>query len=230
MRIRGPDGAATRPPTRPPPASLRDRRLRRFCSSGLVGTIPWGRGAVEDGGFPRLHWKYRSLGLPARSPSVEQARPPESAPKGAPDESTVRVLRDVMTHAEKTFAEYANDDAVTHMRQPFQKTMEADYTNAVERPTSRKVIAFVNGNNPTPTSRPDSSSSTAPCTPQHPRRAPPPQTTRTTDGCSPEGKKLKDATASGQTRPHSPPSQAPGPANAGSPRRAPLAPGGEPCS
>ena len=56
-------------------------------------------------------------------------------------------LPDVMTPAEKTLASSARGDAVIQMRHLFQDTMEADYTNAVERLTGLKVIAFISGNN-----------------------------------------------------------------------------------
>jgi hypothetical protein len=143
-------------------------------------------------------------------------------------ESTVLVVRGVMTHAEKTLAEYANDDVVIRMRPPIQKTIEADCTNAVGRLTGREVIAFVSGNDTAPVSPPDSSSSTACCIAPRPPFAPPARTTRTSDGCSVEGQKLLDATVGRQTRTHSPVS--PWRADAGSLSRVPLAAGGESCS
>ena len=39
---------------------------------------------------------------------------------------------------------------MTHMRHLFQKTMEADFVEAVERLTGRHVTAFISGNNVTP--------------------------------------------------------------------------------
>lgn len=36
------------------------------------------------------------------------------------------------------------------MRHLFQKTMETEFTDAVERLTGRKVIAFISGNNTKP--------------------------------------------------------------------------------
>jgi uncharacterized protein YbcI len=44
----------------------------------------------------------------------------------------------------------AQEDAVTHMRQLFQKTMEAEFTTAIERLTGAKVVAFISGNNVSP--------------------------------------------------------------------------------
>ena len=62
----------------------------------------------------------------------------------------ITLMYDVMTPAEKTLAEHDHDDAVTHMRYLFQKTMETEFTNAVERLTGRKVIAFISGNDTNP--------------------------------------------------------------------------------
>ncbi len=143
-------------------------------------------------------------------------------------ESSVLVVRSVMTHAEKTLAECANDDAVTRMRRPAHKTIEADCATAVGRLTGRKVIAFVSGDNTAPTSSSDCSSSIAPCIPQRPPTAPPAPTTRMADGCSAEGNRPLDATEGGQTRTHSPTSL--WRASAGSLNRVPLTAGGEPCS
>jgi uncharacterized protein YbcI len=77
-------------------------------------------------------------------------RGPKTATTFHKDNMVVTVLREVMTHAEKTLARNENEDAVSHMRHLFQKTMQADYTNAIERLTGRKVIAFVSGNNTNP--------------------------------------------------------------------------------
>jgi uncharacterized protein YbcI len=77
-------------------------------------------------------------------------RGPKTATTFHKDNMIVTVMNDVMTHAEKTLARNENENAVTHMRHLFQKTMEADYTNAVERLTGCKVTAFVSGNNTNP--------------------------------------------------------------------------------
>jgi uncharacterized protein YbcI len=55
-----------------------------------------------------------------------------------------------VTQAEKTLAEHDNDGAVTHMRHLFQKTMQTEFTNAVERLTGREVVAFISGNSNKP--------------------------------------------------------------------------------
>jgi uncharacterized protein YbcI len=79
--------------------------------------------------------------------TVHLGRGPKSATTFHRDNIILTVMRDVMTHAEKTLARNENESAVSHMRHLFQKTMEADYTEAVERLTGRKVVAFVSGNN-----------------------------------------------------------------------------------
>jgi uncharacterized protein YbcI len=58
----------------------------------------------------------------------------------------VTLMYDVLNHAEKSLAQTNRGDAVTQIRQLYQKTMEADFCAAVERLTGQKVIAFVSGN------------------------------------------------------------------------------------
>jgi uncharacterized protein YbcI len=77
-------------------------------------------------------------------------RGPKTASTFYKDNVIVTLMYDVMTHAEKRLAENEHVDAVTQMRHLFQKTMEADYTAAVERLTGHKVIAFISGNNTHP--------------------------------------------------------------------------------
>jgi uncharacterized protein YbcI len=77
-------------------------------------------------------------------------RGPKTASTFYKDNVIVTLMHDVMTHAEKTLADNQHIDAVNQMRHLFQKTMEADYTEAVERLTGRKVIAFISGNNTHP--------------------------------------------------------------------------------
>ena len=56
-------------------------------------------------------------------------------------------MHDVLTPAEKSLTQENNQsDAVDHIRHLFQKTMEADFREAVERLTGRKVLAFISGN------------------------------------------------------------------------------------
>ncbi len=82
--------------------------------------------------------------------NAQLGRGPKTATTFHKDNVIVTIMYDVMTRAEKTLAEHDNDDAVTHMRHLFQKTMETEFTNAVERLTGRKVIAFISGNNTKP--------------------------------------------------------------------------------
>ena len=58
----------------------------------------------------------------------------------------VTLMNEVMTPAEKTLARTHKADAVIQMRHLFQVTMEADFTEAVERLTGRNVVAFISGN------------------------------------------------------------------------------------
>ena len=74
-------------------------------------------------------------------------RGPKSASTFYKDNVVVTLLYDVMTKAEQSLAATAQEDAVTHMRHLFQKTMQADFTEAVERLTGAKVVAFISGNN-----------------------------------------------------------------------------------
>ena len=58
----------------------------------------------------------------------------------------VTLMHDVLTTAEKTLTRNSQTDAVDHIRHLFQETMEADFREAVERLTGRKVLAFISGN------------------------------------------------------------------------------------
>lgn len=58
----------------------------------------------------------------------------------------VTLMHDVLTPAEKSLTRNNQSDAVDHIRHLFQKTMEADFREAVERLTGRKVLAFISGN------------------------------------------------------------------------------------
>lgn len=77
-------------------------------------------------------------------------RGPKSASTFHKDKVIVTLMYDVMTPAEQSLAATAQEDAVTHMRQLFQKTMEAEFTAAIERLTGAKVLAFISGNNVAP--------------------------------------------------------------------------------
>ena len=58
----------------------------------------------------------------------------------------VTLMHNVLTPAEKSLTRAGQTDAVDHIRHLFQETMEADFREAVERLTGRKVLAFISGN------------------------------------------------------------------------------------
>jgi len=58
----------------------------------------------------------------------------------------VTLMHEVLTHAEKSLTKTGQIDAVDNIRHLFQETMEADFREAVERLTGRKVLAFISGN------------------------------------------------------------------------------------
>ncbi len=58
----------------------------------------------------------------------------------------VTLMHDVLTPAEKSLTRTNQTEAVDHIRHLFQETMEADFREAVERLTGRKVLAFISGN------------------------------------------------------------------------------------
>ena len=82
--------------------------------------------------------------------TAQLGRGPRTATTFHKDNVIVTLMYDVMTQAEKTLAEHDNDDAVTHMHHLFQKTMKTELTNAVERLTGRRVLAFISGNDTKP--------------------------------------------------------------------------------
>jgi len=74
-------------------------------------------------------------------------RGPQSATTLHHGNVVVSLLSGVLTHAERTLNEANQGEAVNQIRHLFQETMEADFKEAVERFTGRKVVAFVSGNN-----------------------------------------------------------------------------------
>jgi uncharacterized protein YbcI len=62
----------------------------------------------------------------------------------------VTLMHDVMTPAERTLARTGNAPAVTNMRHLFQETMQAEFSDVVERMTGRAVVAFISGNHVEP--------------------------------------------------------------------------------
>jgi uncharacterized protein YbcI len=62
----------------------------------------------------------------------------------------VTLMYEVLTPAEKSLARADHTDAVNNIRHLFQETMAADFREAVERLTGRKVLAFISGNHVDP--------------------------------------------------------------------------------
>ena len=62
----------------------------------------------------------------------------------------VTVMHDVLTRAEKSLGQANHSDALHRMRHLFQEAMEADFREAIERLTGRRVIAVISGNHIAP--------------------------------------------------------------------------------
>jgi uncharacterized protein YbcI len=77
-------------------------------------------------------------------------RGPSGASTFHNDNVVAVLMRDVMTPVERTIALSGNGHAIHSMRQLFQETMKEDFTEAVERLTGRKVVAFISGNHVDP--------------------------------------------------------------------------------
>jgi uncharacterized protein YbcI len=77
-------------------------------------------------------------------------RGPKTASTFHHENILVTLMNDVLTQAEKSLVRTDRDEAVTNIRHLFQKTMQADFTTAVERLTGRKVVAFISGNHVDP--------------------------------------------------------------------------------
>ena len=73
-------------------------------------------------------------------------RGPKSASTFHHGNVLVTLMRDVLTPAERSLAGGNRREEVSHVRHLFQETMEADFREAVERLTGRKVLAFISGN------------------------------------------------------------------------------------
>ena len=58
----------------------------------------------------------------------------------------VTLMHDVLTQAERALSRSDNGDAVRQVREMFQRVMESDFREAVERLTGRNVVAFISGN------------------------------------------------------------------------------------
>ncbi|TMK23750.1 MAG: DUF2294 family protein [Actinobacteria bacterium] len=77
-------------------------------------------------------------------------RGPSSASTFHNDNIVVVLMRDVMTQVEKKIALSGNGHVVGSMRHLFQEAMKVDFTEAVERLTGRRVVAFISGNHVDP--------------------------------------------------------------------------------
>jgi len=105
-------------PREPESEGLRGGELNQAISSALVG----------------IHNRYLGRG-------------PKSAMTFYHDHVIVTLMHGVLTHAEETLSKTNQGEAVNQMRHLFQETMTADFQEAVERLTGRKVVAFISGNN-----------------------------------------------------------------------------------
>lgn len=73
-------------------------------------------------------------------------RGPTTASTFHHDNVLVTLMYGVMTPAERALARSPKAEAVINIRHLFQETMEEDYTEAIERITGLKVVAFISGN------------------------------------------------------------------------------------
>ncbi len=74
-------------------------------------------------------------------------RGPKSASTFYQGSVVVTLMHGVLTHAETVLRETEQSEAVNQLRHLFQETMQADFTQAVEQLSGRKVVAFISGNN-----------------------------------------------------------------------------------
>jgi uncharacterized protein YbcI len=72
-------------------------------------------------------------------------RGPETASTFHYGNVLVTLMHEVLTRSEKSLTRTDQVEAVRHIRHVFQETMEADFREAVERLTGRKVLAFISG-------------------------------------------------------------------------------------
>jgi uncharacterized protein YbcI len=62
----------------------------------------------------------------------------------------VTLMHDVLNRAEQELAKGDGRGDLTTIRQRYQETMQADFTEAVERLSGRRVVAFISGNHADP--------------------------------------------------------------------------------
>lgn len=77
-------------------------------------------------------------------------RGPRTASTFYHDNVIVTLMHDVLNRAERELSKSSRMDAVTGIRHLYQETMQADFTEAIERLTGRKVVAFISGNHADP--------------------------------------------------------------------------------
>lgn len=77
-------------------------------------------------------------------------RGPKTASTFHHDNVVVTLMHDTLTRAERTLVEHRHADAVSNIRHLFQDAMGADFREAVERLTDRRVVAFISGNTTEP--------------------------------------------------------------------------------
>jgi uncharacterized protein YbcI len=73
-------------------------------------------------------------------------RGPRTASTFYHDNVMVTLMHDVLNRAEQTLARSNRRAEVTTIRRIYQETMQADFTEGIERLTGHKVIAFISGN------------------------------------------------------------------------------------
>jgi uncharacterized protein YbcI len=76
-------------------------------------------------------------------------RGPRTASTFYNDNVIVTLMHDVLNLAEQALARSGRGE-VTKIRHLYQETMQADFTEAIERLTGHKVIAFISGNHADP--------------------------------------------------------------------------------
>ena len=108
------------------------------------------RGVVSTPGLARLEGGELNQAITSALVGIHSkylGRGPQSATTFYHGNVVVSLMNSVLTHAERTLSETNQGEAVNQMRHLFQETMEADFTDAIERLTGRKVVAFISGNN-----------------------------------------------------------------------------------
>jgi uncharacterized protein YbcI len=114
-----------------------------------LGTLATDVGTVSESDSGRLEGGELNQAITSALVGIHSkylGRGPRSATTFYHDNVVVSLMRGVLTHAERMLNESKQGEAVNHIRHLFQKTMELDFTEAVERLTGRQVVAFISGN------------------------------------------------------------------------------------